>query len=315
MRIMIMTQGVSRIVSPLLDSKHNIVGIVEGAPRGYKSQNKSFVKRLYHKFFTKNTLQKIAKRMKIPYYLMTSSDDTKLQTWITNLDPELIVVRSMSFLLKKAIFAIPKYGTINIHTALLPSYRGPNSAFWQYVNMETKQGVTIHYIDEGEDTGDILYQKISEIPIGLKSPERLDILVTQIAVPALFDTIEKIERGTIKPIKQPLDSPTPRARNLKASEHSSFIRWDTWSIEKIWNILRGTELWLNALDPPKGIYSGSRWLIDDYIKTSVSEKYVPGKIYKNKKSYFVVCKDGIINIHVNFNLKCFIEFLIRSFYV
>ncbi|UTC61611.1 methionyl-tRNA formyltransferase [Treponema sp. OMZ 787] len=315
MRIMIITQGVSRIVRPLLDSNHDIVGIVEGAPRGYKSKNDFFIKRLYHKFFTRNTLKQIAKHKNIPYYFMTSSNDVKLQNWIEDLAPELIIVRSMSFLLKKNIFTIPKYGTINIHTALLPSYRGPSSAFWQYVNMETEQGVTIHYIDEGEDTGDILYQGVSKIPLGLKSPERLDILVTQIAVPALFAVIEKFENGTITPIKQPVSSPTPRARNLKLSEHSSFIKWDTWPIEKIWNILRGTELWLNALDPPKGMYAGSRWIIDDYIKTSVTEKYVLGKIYKNKKTYFVVCKDGIINIHVNFNLKYFIKFLIRSFYV
>lgn len=313
MRIIIITQGVSRIVYPLLSSKYDIVGIIECAPRGYAKRQKNFslLKKMYHFLFRIATLETLSKNKRIPYYFMTSADDVRLQTWVKNLSPDLMVVFSMSQLLKPIIYKIPKYGTINIHPSILPKYRGPNPDFWHYMNMEKEQGVTIHYIDEGEDTGDILYQQVVSVPLGMKSPERLDLLITDTAVPALFKVIDDIQNDTIVPQVQPAESPTPRARNIKECEHVKYIDWYNWPVEKIWNILRGTELWLNVLSPPKGIYSGSRWIIDDFIKISMDNQYECGKIYQDKSFHFVVCKDGVIYIHRKFKLIN----LIRSIYM
>lgn len=304
MRIIIITQGISPIVYPLLTSKYDVVGIIECAPRGYTKRKNSclLLKKLYYFLFRIATLKAISKNKQIPYYFMTSADDVQLQTWVKNLSPDLMVVFSMSQLLKPIIYKIPKYGTINIHPSILPKYRGPNPDFWHYMNMEKEQGITIHYIDEGEDTGDILYQQIVSVPLGMKSPERLDLLITNTAVPALFDVIDGIQNSTIVPHVQPIESPTPRARNIKESEHSKCIDWNIWSVEKIWNILRGTELWLNALPAPTGPYTGSRWIIDDFVKIPIDDQYEYGKIYKNKKRHYVVCKDGIIYIHREFKL-------------
>jgi methionyl-tRNA formyltransferase len=316
MRIIIITQGISRIVYPLLSSKYDIVGIIECAPRGYtkRRKNSSLLKKLYHFLFRVATLETLSKSKRIPYYFMTSADDVQLQTWVKNLSPDLIVVFSMSQLLKPIIYKIPKYGTINIHPSILPKYRGPNPDFWHYMNMEKEQGITIHYIDEGEDTGDILYQQVVSVPLGMKSPERLDLLITNTAVPALFKVIDGIHNNTIVPYAQPIESPTPRARNIKESEHTKCIDWYNCSVEKIWNILRGTELWLNVLPAPRGIYTGSRWIIDDFVRMPVSGEYEYGKIYQNKKLHFVVCKDGIIYIHCKFKIINLIKSIYMMFF-
>ena len=63
-------------------------------------------------------------------------------------------------LIPESIFQIPKYGTINIHAGHLPEYRGFAPINWAIINGESKICVTVHYIDETADTGDILNQTI-----------------------------------------------------------------------------------------------------------------------------------------------------------
>ncbi|AAM07923.1 formyltransferase family protein [Methanosarcina acetivorans] len=78
---------------------------------------------------------------------------------IRNLEPDLIVVFSMSHLLKENVFNVPSYGTVNIHYSYLPEYGGPNPLFWQYYDYILDPGVTLHYVDKGEDTGNVIYQR------------------------------------------------------------------------------------------------------------------------------------------------------------
>ncbi|WP_281085258.1 formyltransferase family protein, partial [Methanosarcina acetivorans] len=75
---------------------------------------------------------------------------------IRNLEPDLIVVFSMSHLLKENVFNVPSYGTVNIHYSYLPEYGGPNPLFWQYYDYILDPGVTLHYVDKGEDTGNVI---------------------------------------------------------------------------------------------------------------------------------------------------------------
>jgi len=166
-KVMIITQGVSPIVKPIVEN-YNVVGIIEAAPRNYRKIN--FFKKLIIKIISilrNNNLEFFCKKANIPYFFMTSSDEN-LENWVKEKKPDVIVVYSMSQLLKENIFSIPKYGTINLHPAFLPKYRGPNPLFWHYYHGETKFGITLHYIDKGEDTGDIIYQEEIQIPLGIK---------------------------------------------------------------------------------------------------------------------------------------------------
>jgi hypothetical protein len=68
---------------------------------------------------------------------------------------------------------------------------------------------------------------------------------------------------------------------------------------------------LNALEQPKGIYKGQRWMIVGFDKCSIKKEYIISKIYKENNRYFVVCKDGKIYLIVKFSLKNFILNMIR----
>jgi methionyl-tRNA formyltransferase len=218
---------------------------------------------------------------------MNHGSDAAFQEWVKKSNPDVIVVYSMSQLLKDNIFTIPKYGAINLHSSYLPEYRGPNPNFWMYYNVDLNPGVTVHYIDAGEDTGDIIYQERYVIPLGIKSSDMLDISINKIGINLLFKSLDGIAAGIAPRIKQPQNSPMPRARNLKYEDHKTIIDWNNWPGERIWHILRGTESWLNALDQPSGMFKGHRWIIGDFVKSQDNESYTFGSIYRDHKKVFI----------------------------
>ena len=308
LRIVIITQGVSRIVEPLMSSEHKIVGIIESATRvAMQRKEPSIVYKIARQLYSQvnrraKTLKTLAYQKRIPYRYMISSNDQELEKWLKELQPDLVVVFSMSQLLKENIFKIPELGTINLHSAMLPDYRGPNPDVWQYINLEMNPGVTIHYIDKGEDTGDILNQERVHIELGTKSPKRLDKLIGEAGVRNLLKTIDDLATNSQKRISQPDKSPTARARNIKYEEHKQIIDWQNWETSHIWHVLRGTELWLDALEQPRGFYKGQRWSIKGYKVLGVQARPLEF-IYKHGKDYAVATKDGYIELTLNFSIK------------
>ena len=86
-----------------------------------------------------------------------NSDDT--YQWLCDVAPDLMVVYATGLLQPRMIDAA-RLGALNAHTAVLPDYRGMWAEFWQiYHRAYDRTGITIHYIDEGVDTGDIVYRK------------------------------------------------------------------------------------------------------------------------------------------------------------
>ena len=306
-KVIIITQGLSPIVKPIIEN-YSVVGIIESAPRRYLkySNKKKYFYKLLRLIRFKYNLEKFCKKMNIPYFFMTKSDEN-LEKWIKDKQPDIIVVYSMSQLLKENIFTIPKYGTINLHPALLPKYRGPNPLFWQYYNMEKEMGITLHYIDKGEDTGDIIYQEKLEIPFGLKL-EVLNSILIKLGIKIVFKALENIENLPRK--KQPKTSPTLRAKNITLNEYKDLIDWENWKIEKLWHFLRGTEEWFNKLY--KSNY-GYKWIIGNYEKCDIYS-YEVGKIYKKDNKYFIACKNGKIYLNKRFSLKEFVKDIIRGIY-
>lgn len=300
-RVIIITQGLSRIVEPIC-SNHNVVGIIESKSRKKFNIFFRFFRFIYQLLKPKiQTLKSFSSKKYIPYFFMKNGSDSVLEEWIQNLKPDIIVVYSMSQLLKENIFNIPKYKTINLHPSLLPNYRGPNPWFWIYYNMDMKSGVSLHYIDKGEDTGDIIYQKKYDIEPGMRSKDMQNLAIGKIGTSLILKALSNYKNLPSKKQKK-MDISHCRARNIKDSEHQNFIKFEEWGVQRIWHFLRGTESWLNALEQPKGLLFGQRWIINKY-ELITSQKYKPGKIYNYKNKYFLACKNGIIHLDVKFSLR------------
>lgn len=94
-----------------------------------------------------------------PLIIQQKTNQVELVRKIRAINPDLILVHSYSMKLPKEILDIPKYGSINIHFALLPKYRGANPIQWAIINYENKTGVTMHHMTDVIDAGDIIAQR------------------------------------------------------------------------------------------------------------------------------------------------------------
>ncbi|WP_019545895.1 methionyl-tRNA formyltransferase [Streptomyces sulphureus] len=83
--------------------------------------------------------------------------------------PDLVVCNGFPWRLPPALLAVPTLGTLNIHTSLLPRYRGPIPVHWAIRNGDRETGVTVHWMDETFDTGPVLVQRG-----GVPLPDRFD---------------------------------------------------------------------------------------------------------------------------------------------
>ncbi|HEY8577364.1 MAG TPA: formyltransferase family protein [Devosia sp.] len=303
MRVVVITQGVSRVVAPLMSSGHEVIGIAESAPRGASTARqglRAVARRLVGRAVRRlRTLEQYAADHRLPYFWLTRDSMAAFSQWLRQLRPDVLVVFSMSQLLPPEIFNLPPKGTINLHPSYLPEYRGPLPDFWQYRAFVPHAGVTVHYIDAGEDTGDIIYQERVPVAFGTRSPEWLDLVVGRTGSQLLVKALDDIESRAAPRLAQPGLSPTIRARQVKAAEHGDMIDWANWPIDHIWHVLRGTEGWLNALPRPSGLYTGQRWTIGEVERGAGSD--LPATVGKDDRGHYVACRDGRIRLSLRFS--------------
>jgi methionyl-tRNA formyltransferase len=98
-------------------------------------------------------------------------------------------------------------GCINVHSALLPAYRGMLPTFWAMVNEEEETGVTVHFMTEGIDGGYIIRQR--SVPIG-RTQTLLSLMraTKRAAADLVLEVVEGFEAGTISPVPNPPDQGT-----------------------------------------------------------------------------------------------------------
>lgn len=299
------------IVEPLLRSRHTIVGMAEAASREYRPTIKHVVRRriraalgLFVERF--RTLEQVCRQRQIPCFWLSRDTMDAFVSWIGSKAPDIIVVFSMSQLLPRKVFDLPACGTINLHPSYLPEYRGPNPEFWHYYFQDLAPGITVHYIDAKEDTGDIIYQTRLPVPLGIKSPDLVSRLVRDTGVPLLLRSLDDIEAGVAPRLSQPESSPTIRARILAQEDHGSIVDWESWPIDRIWHLLRGTETWLNCIELPSGLYRGQRWEVLNFERKSHGIE-PPGSVHRDERGYYVSCRDGIIRLKRNFSLMSLVR--------
>ncbi|OGH77495.1 MAG: methionyl-tRNA formyltransferase [Candidatus Magasanikbacteria bacterium RIFOXYC2_FULL_40_16] len=157
---------------------------------------------------------------------------------VTSYGLHLAIVAQYGLLIPENIINAPKLGTLNIHTSLLPKYRGASPIQSALINGEKKTGVTIMKMDKGLDTGPILLQKTLKI-----SPDDtytiLDEKLAKIGLQALTEALPKYIQGKLKPKPQ---------KNAKATACKQLTREDgkiDWNkpAQEIYNLYRGLTPW------------------------------------------------------------------------
>lgn len=130
----------------------------------------------------------------------------KILNSLKGIAPEVIINKCQN-ILKKDILSIPVIGTINRHSALLPKNRGILTPFWVIYIKESETGVSIHFVQEGIDTGDIIVQERIKI-LPNESISSLFKKNYEIAPITKLKTLDLLELGNYKTIKNDENSAT-----------------------------------------------------------------------------------------------------------
>lgn len=120
---------------------------------------------------------------------------------VERLAPDLIVVAAYGKILPEDLLNYPRYGSINVHSSLLPAYRGAAPINWAILDGLTETGVTIMYMAKDLDAGDIIHQRstaIGEDEDALALTGRL----AELGAEALSEAVAALEKGTASRIQQ-----------------------------------------------------------------------------------------------------------------
>jgi len=108
-------------------------------------------------------LESTARNNNIEYMREKEINSEAVSRKIKNIKPDLLVTAHFQKLLKNELINLPSIGCLNLHPSLLPLYRGMSPQHWPIINGDKKTGITVHFIDEGIDTGKIVLQREIEL--------------------------------------------------------------------------------------------------------------------------------------------------------
>lgn len=192
------------------------------------------------------------------------TNNTEFKEEIKALKPDLVCVVSYGVILPKSFLKIPPLGCINVHPSMLPKYRGSAPIQWAILNGDKTTGVTIMYLNEQMDAGDIIMQKEVDIGEDETTGELWDRLST-IGAELLLESVKQIENENVKRIVQPEEFTLAPMLDKEMSK----INWQEKESYQIKNLVRG-------LNPIMGTYSflnGKKvkfWKVQNFSKDEFS---------------------------------------------
>jgi methionyl-tRNA formyltransferase len=207
----------------LAASGHRLISVVTGLdePRGRGQK------------ILPTPVKAAAVELGLPVIQPESLKDPTFAETVRQFRPDLIVVVAFR-ILPPQVFEIPRLGSVNLHSSLLPKYRGAAPINWAIINGEKETGVTTFFIQQKVDTGNVIVQRstpIEENDTAGTLHDRLSLLGADV----LLETVDRIASGTVQPQRQDdrLASPAP-----KIFKDDCRIDW-TRSADRIYNFVRG----------------------------------------------------------------------------
>jgi methionyl-tRNA formyltransferase len=210
--------------------------------------------------------------------------------------PDLIVVAAFGQILPASILDLPPQGCLNVHTSLLPRYRGAAPIQWAILNDDPETGVTIMKVDVGLDTGAIIATQATPISEADTSQTLHDRLA-EMGAALLVRTIPGFVSGAIKPTPQSAEG-VVYAHKIKKQD--GLINW-TQPARQIWNRIRGLMPWPGAFthlpSGGKSSTSSQPHLLKIWQAEITSQSGPPGEVLSADKTGIVVgCGTGSLRI-------------------
>lgn len=212
----------------LLEHDYNVVGVVTqpDRPKGRK------------RVLTPPPVKETALKAGIPVMQPERLRNPEAVAALAEWQPDLIVTAAYGQILPKEVLDMPRLGCINVHASLLPRYRGGAPIHHAIMNGETKTGVTIMYMAEGLDTGDM----ISQVEVPITEEDNVGTMFEKLAhagAKLLIETLPDLIAGRAPRIPQQ-ESEATYAPNITREQEK--IDWSR-SAREIFNQVRGLNPW------------------------------------------------------------------------
>ena len=143
------------------------------------------------------SVRAVAEHYSLPFRSCQNINEPHFLEFLSGeLDPDVIVSISSDQIFKKDILNLPRLGCINVHSSLLPKYRGLLPAFWVLARGESETGVTVYYMDEKLDNGDIILQA----KVAIRPEDTVHSLITRtkkLGADLVLQALDRIETGIV----------------------------------------------------------------------------------------------------------------------
>lgn len=234
-----------------------------------------------------------AKQYKIPLLIHENINSEEFIEQVKKYEADLFVSMSFDQIFGKVIRELPPLKTINCHAGKLPFYRGRNILNWVLINDEKEFGITVHYVDKGIDTGDIILQKVYEITDEDSYATLLEKACEGCAV-LLYDAIKLVQDNKVKTIQQ-ADIDKVGMYCGRRSAGDEIIDWNQSSRE-VFNFVR-------AICKPgpqaTSFISGEKILINKVKMVDGARPYkntVGQVVGKSRYGFYVKTQDTIVEV-------------------
>jgi methionyl-tRNA formyltransferase len=278
----IVFMGTPEFAVPSLDilvkNGFDVVGVITSTDKFGGRGNKKLIEPAVKKYALENGL-----RILQPKNLKASDFIEELRS----LEADLQVVVAFR-MLPVVVWEMPPLGTINLHSSLLPKYRGAAPINWAVINGEAETGVTTFFLKHEIDTGDVLLSKKMQIGENETAGELHDKLM-ELGAGVVLESVKLIENGNFK-LKEQDTSQVSKAP--KIFHETCEINFDA-KTEIVHNFIRG----LSPFPTAWTTLDNQKLKIFRSLKDLQKHNFKPGKIETDNKSYFkIATQDGFVQI-------------------
>ena len=268
----------------LVENEYNVVAVVTqpDKPVG-RHQNE----------LQASEVKKYALEMGLPVLQPVKMKDPEFVEQLRSYKANLQVVVAFR-MLPEVVWAMPEYGTFNVHAALLPQYRGAAPINWAVINGETKTGVTTFFLDHDIDTGRIIMQLPFDIPDEADVEYVYDGLM-HLGADICLQTLERIVEADGHPESMPQEISENLKLAPKIFKETCEIDWNQ-PAKRIYDFVRGLSpypgAWTTLVSP-----DGKETMLKIFRTTKTDQKADGvGSITADRKHLYVTTADGMLQI-------------------
>ncbi len=238
-----------------------------------------------------STIIHLAEAQRIPIWEVARLSDPATVATLREYQPDMLCVACFSLHIPRVILDIPRCGCLNVHPSRLPANRGPDPLFWTMREGKHQTGVTVHFMDEGMDTGNIVAQTIIDIPDGIRYTQ----LETQCAVQGGY-LLAQVVWDVFKGLATSFPQDEAKSDYHPLPSYKDYVvAVADWSARNVYNFVRGVA----TMEEPVTLLVNNKAV---YVRdaTSYSHNFEAGNQNEHKvwrgDVLWIRCRDGWIAV-------------------